>query len=271
MPSTFTVNKGVELPASGDYVNSWAAPINADFTDIDTALGGATSISVTGIGAGTVTLSLSQYRPPNIEFTGTLSANLNYQIPTGIGGVWTISNATTGAFTLTFSIAAGNSITLSAGRSLIVSDGINVALADSTAIASGRLVGAYTGITAIGQATAQDSGSNPHSIGWLGLPQNTQPGNYTLGLIDRCGSILYAGPGGNTYTVPAGIFVAEDVVTIIAFNNTNTLTIAPGVGLTLYWAGNGATSGSRTLTSVGIATVYFASSTNAIITGAGLS
>jgi len=127
--STFSTNKGLEEPASGDYVNAWATPVNANWTSIDTALGGTTSISVTGISAPTTTLTLTQYRPPNIEFTGTLGANLNYQIPTGIGGLWSINNGTSGAFTVTFSIAAGNSLTLAAGRTLVVSNGATVSVA----------------------------------------------------------------------------------------------------------------------------------------------
>src|SRR5882672_4992172 len=95
MASTFTTNKGIEKPAAGDYVNAWAPPVNADWDDIDTALGGTTTISVTGVTAGNYALTLVQYRPINIEFTGTLSANVGYFIPTGVGGIWSISNATT--------------------------------------------------------------------------------------------------------------------------------------------------------------------------------
>lgn len=132
MTSTFSVNKGLEEPASGDYVNAWATPVNANFSAIDAALGGTTSISVTGVVTPTTTLTLTQYRPPNIEFNGTLGANIAYQIPIGVGGLWTISNAATGAFTLSFSIAAGNSLVLPPGtRTLIVSDGATVALANS--------------------------------------------------------------------------------------------------------------------------------------------
>lgn len=129
MTSAFTTNKGIEKPASGDYVNAWSAPVNQNWDEIDAALGGTTAISVTGISAPTTTLTLAQYRPPNIEFTGVLGANLAYQIPTGIGGMWSINNATTGAFSLSFAIAAGNAQSLAPGRTLIISDGATVALA----------------------------------------------------------------------------------------------------------------------------------------------
>jgi len=134
MTSTFTSSKGLEEPAAGDLVNAWAPVVNSNWSVIDTALGGTTSISVTGISAPTTTLTLTQYRPPNIEFTGTLATNLNYQIPTGVGGMWSISNSTSGAFTLSFSIAAGNSLTLAPGRTLIISDGTIVALANPVSL-----------------------------------------------------------------------------------------------------------------------------------------
>lgn len=129
MTSTFSTNKGLEEPASGDYVNAWATPVNANWTAIDVALGGTTTISVTGNSTLTTTLTQTQYRPPNIEFTGTLSTNLNYQIPTGVGGMWSVNNATTGLFFLGFSIAAGNTLILAPGRTLIVSNGTVVSVA----------------------------------------------------------------------------------------------------------------------------------------------
>lgn len=146
MASTFTTNKGIEKPASGDYVNAWAAPLNADWDDVDSALGGTTSISVTGVGAGIIALTVTQYRPPNIEFSGTLSANLQYQIPAGVGGIWTISNATNGSNTLQFSIASGNALTLGSGRTLIVSDGTNVSIAANYApLQTGTFTATLTG------------------------------------------------------------------------------------------------------------------------------
>lgn len=129
MTSNFTTNKGLEQPASGDYVNAWASPVNQNWSEIDQALGGTTNISVTGISAPTTTLTLTQYRPPNIEFTGALGTNLTYQIPTGVGGMWSINNATTGTFSLSFAIAAGNSLALATGRTLIISNGVTVAVA----------------------------------------------------------------------------------------------------------------------------------------------
>ena len=191
MPSTFTTNKGIEKPASGDFVNAWAAPVNADWDDIDTALGGTATINVTGVAAGTIALTLTQYRPINIEWTGVLSGNLNYQLPTGVGGLWTLSNATTGSFSLSFSIAGGNTISLQAGgRTLIVSDGTNVALAQTlistfaglggTIGNSQILAGAVTQFqSALAIAMSQVSGTLP--VGQL--PANAYRGTLGSGVV----------------------------------------------------------------------------------------
>jgi hypothetical protein len=137
MSSTFTTNKSIEKPSAGSYNNTWATPVNADWDDIDNALGGNTAISVTAITAGTYALTLAQYQPPNIVFTGTLGANLVYVVPSGVGGTWSIFNNTTGAFTLTFGSSGGGSVTLQQGRrSLIVCDGTTVQFAQTAGSAS---------------------------------------------------------------------------------------------------------------------------------------
>jgi hypothetical protein len=191
MPSTFTTNKGIEKPASGDYVNAWAAPVNVDWDDIDTALGGTATINVTGVTAGTYALTLAQYRPINIEFTGTISANLVYQIPTGIGGLWTIYNATSGAFTVILSIAGGNALNLPQGsRTLVVSDGALIANAQTLittfAQLSGQILDGQVPVGAVTQWQAslalsmgQVSGSLP--VGQL--PANAYRGSLGSGIV----------------------------------------------------------------------------------------
>src|SRR5277367_2248496 len=122
--STFTVNKNILQPAPGSFNNIWDEPVNANWEIIDASLGGTTSISVTGVTSGTYAFSTSQYQPPNIEFSGTIGGNLVYVLPAGVGGIWSISNATSGAFSLSFGVTGGNSISLAqGGRSIIVSDG----------------------------------------------------------------------------------------------------------------------------------------------------
>jgi hypothetical protein len=144
MASTFTTNKHIEKPASGDYNNAWAAPVNADWDDIDNALGGHAAISVTGVGAGTYALTVPQYQPINVEFTGVLTAALVYVVPTGVGGIWSVSNGTTGAFSLTFGVSGGGSFVVPQGqRALLICDGTSMVSAQSplAALAFSQITG----------------------------------------------------------------------------------------------------------------------------------
>jgi hypothetical protein len=108
-----TTNKNLNEP----LVNStnWDVPLNENTSIIDVALGGMVSFNVTGVPA-TNALSISNYQNLILNFTGTLSQNTVYQIPSGVGGQWIARNGTTGSFTLT--IAGGG-----AGTSFVVPQG----------------------------------------------------------------------------------------------------------------------------------------------------
>ena len=129
MVSTYTANKSLEKPGNGDYVNTWSTPVNADWDIVDASLGGVTSLSVTGV-SGTTVLSAAQYRPPVLKISGVLTANVIYQIPSGVGGFWFVQNTTSGAFTVTInSGGGGTSVALPQGYNTpFVSDGTNVAI-----------------------------------------------------------------------------------------------------------------------------------------------
>lgn len=133
MTSTYTTNKYIEKPANGDYANTWNVPVNSDWDAIDTAFGGTASINAVGA-SGTVSLVIAQYRPPNIVISGALTANVNYQLPSGIGGIWSVHNNTSGAYSITISSAGGGTsqVVTQGTRLLIVCDGTNVAIADTT-------------------------------------------------------------------------------------------------------------------------------------------
>jgi Chaperone of endosialidase len=120
MASTYTTNKKLELPGNNDYVNTWNVPVNNDFTFVDTALGGVTSINATGT-SGTITLTDTQYRPPFIEVTGAPSADVYYSIPSGTGGQWTVYNGTSTFAVYMVSAAGGSAVRIPRGYRTIVS------------------------------------------------------------------------------------------------------------------------------------------------------
>lgn len=125
-----TTNKELEQPAYDS--SNWDVPLNANFEAIDVALGDTTSISVAGVPATPVVLTLSQYKPMSIVFSGILSNNVTYQVPSGVGGFWYIYNNTTGAFSVTFdNVAVGTSVVIPQNEArTVVSDGTNIKLAD---------------------------------------------------------------------------------------------------------------------------------------------
>lgn len=128
MVASYTTNKVLIKPANGDDVDTWDVPVNNDWDYVDAAFGGNTAINVTGVGAGPTALSTSQYRPPILLFSGVLSNNVNYQIPSGKGGLWVVNNATTGSFSLTISSGGGGtSVVCPQGYIVqVYSDGTNV-------------------------------------------------------------------------------------------------------------------------------------------------
>ena len=105
MPSTFTTEIYLEEPGLGDYVNSWENPVNSNFTVIDAAIGGSTTVAFTNTN---VTLSVAQAAYFSIVCQGTLTANVALILPGTIGGRRTIFNQCSGAYTLTVMNGAGD-------------------------------------------------------------------------------------------------------------------------------------------------------------------
>ena len=134
-----TTNKNLNQPAFNSA--AWDVPLNANFGFIDLALGGTTALNVTAA-SGTIVLTSSQYTPLILSITGTLTANVNYQIPAGVGGQWIVSNAATGAFTVTISSGGGGSslIVESGDTRQIYSNGTSVLPTDEPAFPAGTVM-----------------------------------------------------------------------------------------------------------------------------------
>jgi hypothetical protein len=95
------------------------------------------SKSLTGLGP-TVTLTTSEASNAIQEYTGTLSTNINVILPPTVQ-MYTLTNLTTGAFSLTFKTAAvgGSTVTIPQAQTLIViCDGTNVYNANSATVSS---------------------------------------------------------------------------------------------------------------------------------------
>jgi hypothetical protein len=102
-------------------------------------------------------------------------------------------------------------------------------------------------------------------VGYRSIPRTATTGTTTATTAIRggCYSSLY------TIDVPANVFSAGDAFSI--YNDSgSSISVTQGASLTLRQAGTSNT-GNRTLASKGMATVWFNSTTEAIISGAGLS
>jgi len=108
---------------------------------------------------------------------------------------------------------------------------------------------------------------------FAGIPQNSKSAAYTLVLADAQKHIFHpsADTTARTWTIPANASVAFPIGTVITFINQNAagvITIAITTD-TMRLAGAG-TTGSRTLAANGMATAMKITSTEWIISGAGL-
>ena len=178
-----TTNKGLDQPAAGS--TNWDVPLNANFGYIDSALGGTVIKSVTGIGPTPVVLTAAEYRNLGLFFSGTLTANVTYQIPAGVGGQWVVSNDTTGSYTLSIGIA-GYPYTLQipqASKRTVYSTGVGVDFAETNAgtVTSVAVSGGTTGLTT--------SGGPITSSGTITLAGTLALANGGTGATDAAGAL----------------------------------------------------------------------------------
>lgn len=124
--TTFTDELQLALPGIGDpnNVNNWGNLINSDSLKIiDTALTGVGTIALSNANVNITSQAgqPDQSRFQLYEFTGTLTANVTVYWPVSLSRSFTVSNQTTGAFTVT--IASSNGSGSAAGQALVVPQG----------------------------------------------------------------------------------------------------------------------------------------------------
>jgi hypothetical protein len=158
-------------------------------------------------------------------------------------------NPSTGVFTSTSFTGAGTGLTGTASS--------------LTAGAVSNALTAGTGLT----STATFNGSAAITFNATGTTINSQTSGYTLVATDA-GKTISITTGG--VTIPNAVMAAGNIVSI--YNNSgSSQTITQGASLTLQWAGqSSSTTGNRTLGLYGLCTIVFISSSNAVITGSGL-
>lgn len=197
-----TPNKDLEQPAHGSEVNTWDSPLNDNFSKLDQAFGGSTVLNATGA-TGAVAFTLAQATPPTIIVSGLPIADVTYQLPSGVGGTWTVSNATTGGFAIKFqSLAGGSALEIPAGFNTLIScDGTSRGM-----VYSSEIDPTFRALELISTQTANGTSD---VLQWTGLSGFT---NYLLvvaGLrpvISSSSGILQFGTGGAPTWLTSGYY-----------------------------------------------------------------
>ena len=133
MASSYSTDLKLEIMVTGEKAGLWGDITNTNLNLLQQAIAGYQEVSIAG-GAQTTTLvmsdaALSNARNAVIKLTGTITGNQVVTIPDGIEKTYTLSNGTTGAFTVQVKTASGTGTTFSTtdkGIKLVYSNGTNI-------------------------------------------------------------------------------------------------------------------------------------------------
>ena len=125
MPSTFTKNLGIELPATGEQANTWGITVNRNMDTLDTATNGNASIQLT---TSPYDLSIANGADsplaanPVIAWTGPQTGQVTVRIDwqSARQHLYFMSNQTGGGYGISFAQSPANSFVLQAGYDAIV-------------------------------------------------------------------------------------------------------------------------------------------------------
>ena len=190
--------------------------------------------------------------------TATTSIPLS-QLDTNFATAITLGNT---AIQLGNTVTTLNNMTFANVTISSVATGINNLTLTNVTISSGT-------INANATAATVDS---VNVVGYMGIPQNSQNGNYNI-VIGDAGKHIYhpAGQSAATYTIPANSNVAFTTGTAITIVNGSANNVSIAVTTDTMTLANSANTATRILTANGVATCVKVTSTSWIISGAGLS
>lgn len=150
---TFSQNLQLNEPTPGDpnVKDAWGTILNTDFSLIDSAVAGVLTLDLsasTNVILSSIAGQPDQARNARFVFTGALLANVTVFWPLGLSRVFSVTNHTTGNFTLTLavnngagapegattSILAGNTLQLASDGTNIISNGVAAVFPPGTAM-----------------------------------------------------------------------------------------------------------------------------------------
>jgi len=264
--SSQTANTFLAAPNGAAGTPTFRAIVAADIPTLNQNTTG-TAGNVTGTvgvangGTGATTLTGVLKGNGTGAFTAA-TAGTDYVVPGGALGTPSSGTLTNCTFPTLNQNTTGSAATLTTARTLTIgasgqtfngSANVTWTLTAIGAAASG----ANTDITSLNNTTT----INGVTIGYRSIPRSTTTTTAAVGDVGKCIAVS-AG-----ITIPNSTFAAGDAVSIYN-DSASAVTITAGV-TTLRLAGT-TTTGNRTLAPRGMATVWFNSATEAIISGAGV-
>jgi hypothetical protein len=161
MPSTYTTNLGIELPADGELDGVWGDVVNENMDILDRATNGSITLSLSGTSSTLTTsdgaLSNGQYKL--LVLGGSPSGTHTITIaPSDAQKIYFVRNTT--AQSVVFTQGSGGNVTIAAGDSAIIySDGAGVGAAvvnitNDFAMSSVKITGGTIDGTTIGGTSA---------------------------------------------------------------------------------------------------------------------
>lgn len=247
--------------------NTVSALSAADFRTaigVGTGTGTVTSVSGTGTVNG-LTLTGTVTSSGSLTLGGTLSG---VSLTTQVTGTLPIANGGTGATSAANALTALGAYPASNPSGYTSNTG-TVTSVSGTGSANGlSLSGTVTSsgnITLGGSVTSVDAGAtiNSQPIGTRNIVKSTTSGTAVIGDAGKCITVT-AG-----ITIPNATFAVGDAISIYN-DSAAAITITQGTSLTLRQAGT-TNTGNRTLAARGMATIWFNLTSEAIISGAGVS
>jgi hypothetical protein len=177
--------------------------------------------------------------------------------------------SSTGASTYNFATGAqgsGTTKTLNIGTGAGTGGTTNINIGGNPAVSTSNIT--LNGNTTLTPANAV-AATSATTAGYVGMPQNSQSGAYTLAAGDA-GKHIYYTTTGQTVTIPNNSSVAFQIGTAITFITAPSVSLSIAITTDTLRLANTTTTGTRTLAANGVATAIKVTSTAWIISGNGL-